>query len=92
MLGKRTHSEAMETEEEKNSETFKRQKTKYERELVEVMEVENKKGKGKVKAPTFEIKEYEFSQVQEASSDKSKSIIDLYDQYKKGKEIYLKES
>ena len=59
--GKRTHSEAMETEEEENSETSKRQKTEYEGKLVEVNEADNKKGKGKVKGLAFEIQEYGFS-------------------------------
>ena len=47
MAGKRTYSKAMETEEEENSETIKRQKTKTEGQLVEVTEPEiEKKEKG----------------------------------------------
>ena len=59
--------------------------------MVEVDEFENKKEKGKFKGPAFEIQEYEFSEVQEASSDKFKSKADLYGRYKKDKEISLKE-
>ena len=44
----------------KNLETFKRHKAESEGELEEMTEVENNKGKGKVKGITFEIQEYEF--------------------------------
>ena len=80
MSGKRTHSKAMEIEEEENLETSKRQNTESEGQLVEVIEASNKKGKGKVKGPSFEIQEYEFSEVSEESSEKLKSKSDLYDQ------------
>ena len=50
-------------------------------------EYESKKWKGKFKGPAFEIQEYEFSEVQETSSDKFKSITDFYDQYKKERDI-----
>ena len=48
----------------------------------ELVEIEGKKKKENVKGPTFEIKEYEFSEVQEASSGKFKSRNDIYDKYK----------
>lgn len=38
----------------------------------ELVEIEGKKRIENVKGPTFEIKEYEFSEVQEASSDRFK--------------------
>ena len=51
-----------------------------------------RKKKEKVRGTTFEIQEYEFSEVQEVSSDKFKSRTDLYDQYKKENDISSKKS
>ena len=92
MEGKRTHSEAMEIEEEENSESSKQKNTESEGESVEVSEYENKKGKMKVKVPAFELQEYEFLKVLETFSDKFKCKDDLYDRYKKDKEMFSKES
>ena len=58
--------------------------------MVEVVEAEIKKKKEKIRGSSFEVQEYEFSEVQEASSDKFKSKDDLYDRYKKDKEISSK--
>ena len=56
MTNKRTFSDAMETEQEDNSQTSKKQKTKDEGELVEVTNSEGNKKQMKLKGPTFEIK------------------------------------
>ena len=90
MIGKRTHLEAMEIEEEENSESSKSKNTKSEGESVEVSEDENNKGKMKVKGPSFELQEYEFLKVLETFSDKFRSKTDLYDKYKKDKDIFQK--
>ena len=58
--------------------------------MVEVVEDEIIKRKEKFKGPSFEIQEYEFLEVHEASSDKFRSKTDLYDKYKKAKDISLK--
>ena len=67
----------------------KGKKTKLEGEIVEA---EGKENKEKFKGPAFEIQEYDFSEVHEASSDRFRSTTDLYDKYKKDKDISLKES
>ena len=72
---KRTYLGSMQIEEEKNSETIKRQKKYFEGQLVEVSEPEVKKKKGNVRELAFEVQEYEFSKVQEASSDKFKVFL-----------------
>ena len=92
MEGKRTHSDAMETKEEENPEITKIQKTKFEGQLLEVIEPEVEKNKRKVKGSTFEVQEYEFSEVLETSTNKFKPRADLYDKYKNDREIPLKES
>ena len=60
--------------------------------MVEVVEVESEKKKEKVNNLDFEIQEYEFSEVQEVSSDKFRPKTNLYDKYKKDKDISSKES
>ena len=60
--------------------------------MVEVVDVESEKKKENVNNLSFEIQEYEFSEVQEVSSDKFRSKINLYDKYKKDKDISSKDS
>ena len=69
----------METEEEQRLETTKRQNIDVEGQLVEVTEPEVKKKQGKVKGPTFQVQEYEFSKVPKTPSDNIKSISELYE-------------
>ena len=82
----------MKIEGEEISEIAKRQKIEVEGELVEVVKTESKKKQGKVKGPSFEVQQYKFSEVPKASSDKFKSIFELYDKYKDDRETSLKES
>ena len=91
-MGKRNFSNAMETKEEEISEIAKRQNIEAEGELVEVFKSKSKKGKVKVKGLAFEVNEYAFSEVPEASTDKFKSIADLYDKNNDDKVISLNES
>ena len=60
--------------------------------MVEVVEDEIIKRKEKFKGPSFEIQECEFSEVDEESSVKFRSKTDLFDAYKKDKDISSKES
>ena len=51
----------METKQEENSATSKKQNSEVEGEMVEVTKTEGKKKHMKVKGPVFEVKEYAFS-------------------------------
>ena len=75
--------------EDEDIEAPKRKIIELEAELVDAQSQEKKE---KVKGPSFEIKEYEFSEVQEASNGRFKSRNDLYDKYKQYKDIYSKET
>ena len=89
MTGKRNSLDAMEIKEEGSSEVAKRQKIEAEGESVEVVKIESNKKQLKIKGPAFEVQEYKFLEVPETSTDKFKSIVDLYDKYKDDKDIPL---
>ena len=61
-------------------------------EFDEVVKTEIKNKQVKIKGPSFEMQQYEFSEVPETSTDKFKSRDDLYDKYKNDRETSLDES
>ena len=92
MTSKRNFSDSMETKEEDNSQTSKKQKIDAEGDLLKVTNTESKKRQMKVKGPTFEIKEYAFSKTLEESIDKFKTRAELFDKYRDDKETSMDES
>ena len=72
--------------------TSKRQKIEVEGELVEVPNTEGKKKQMKVKGPAFEVKEYDFFETNEGSTDQFKTRDELFDKYKDSRDTSLDES
>ena len=59
---------------------------------MEVVKIETYKNQVKIKGSVFEMKQYEFSEVPLTSTDRFKSIAELYDKYKNDRETSLHES
>ena len=70
---KRNFSDAMKTEGGEISEIDKKQKIDAEGELVEFVKTESKKNHVKIKGPTSEVQQYDFSEFLETLTDNFKS-------------------
>ena len=76
---KRDFSDVMDTKEKDTTNTPKKQKLDDAGQLVQGASEKGKKKQVKVKGPTFEVQEYDFSQTPEGSTNKYRSKTKIMD-------------